>query len=289
MAEPVSATFIGPDLAALTKAILDAVPYAQGMPDKMNVKWVDKKPTEDWREKLLAKDVDGLGVSWKGLEITRDAGMVTAAFPITWKPEAILDAVAAFPFELVKLSATDAWTKLDYKAPSIAGTRLGWAMIVKGDAHERYFASRRWLEYGPFRSIKGAHDTTFVQFCEPEDGEKSIAQAKPGHEWIEAGFIKAKHRFKHDIKGVRTKDDRLLRIVVNDRKVSDAELLDACAARRDDDDIDNIAYVFVDEHEAKANVERLWLRELECRYAGPSGEKRIDESFTPKLERPAWS
>jgi hypothetical protein len=92
---------------------------------------------------------------------------------------------------------------------------------------------------------------------------------------------------------VYTADDGLLRIVVNDRKVTDAELLDACAARRDrrddpDKPIANIAYVFADEAAARAKLERLWLRGLECRALVKGSEQRLDDGYSLAAGRAPW-
>jgi hypothetical protein len=178
---------------------------------------------------------------------------------------------------------------------SAVSTRCSAAGIAfKGASHEHSIVSRRWLEYGPFRTLRGANDTTLAQFHEfNADGPTSLAQAKPGHVWIIDGFLRPKHRYRHDIAGVFTKQDRLLRIVVNGRQVSGDEMRDACAARRDrrndpERPIDNIAYSFVDEAEARAHLDALWLRGLECRVADGRGERRLDDSYTHTITKPSW-
>jgi hypothetical protein len=184
----------------------------------------------------------------------------------------------------------------EYFAPAISGYHalLGWGMIFKGAGHERSVASRRWLEHGPFRTLKGPHDTTLVQFHDlAADGPTSLAQARPAHKWMVAGFLRPKHRYQHDIAGVYTREDRLLRVVVNDRPIDDVELLDACAARRDGRDdparpIGNVAYVFVDGAAATPRLDALWLRELECRVVEGSGERRLDVDHRPSLSKLAW-
>ena len=293
------ATFSSPDMTGLTAALIDAATYARGLPTEMDEKLVPKPPSADWRERMLAIHVDGLAVQWgRGRRISRDPGAVGARFPdVPLDPQQILAFVAPLPFEVAVLPIVqDDWAEQDYFAPAIGADHalLGWGMIFKGAGHERSVVSRRWLEHGPFRTLRGPHDTTLVQFHDlAADGPTSLAQARPGHEWMVAGFLRPKHRYGRDIAGVYTKDDRLLRVVVNDRPVDDQELLDACAARRDgrgdpDRPIRNIAYVFVDAAAAQARLDALWLRELECRLVEAGGERRLDLDHRPCLSRPSW-
>lgn len=292
------ATFSAPDQAKLLEALVNAAPYARGLPRRMRkgFKVLDAAP--DWRQRLL-EDSDGFSVDWgDDARIAHNPDAVAADFPdVALDSSAVLAFVATLPFEVAVLPIVkDYWPENDYYAPAIGADHalLGWGMIFKGAGHERSVVSRRWLEHGPFRTLRGPHDTTLVQFHDlAADGPTSLAQAQPAHEWMVAGFVRPKHRYKHDIAGVYTAEDRLLRVVVNDRDVSDQELLDACAARRDGradpaKPIENVAYVFVDPAAAKAKLEALWLRGLECRVVEPRGERRIDVDYQPRLAKPAW-
>jgi hypothetical protein len=92
----------------------------------------------------------------------------------------------------------------------------------------------------------------------------------PGLDWIAVGFLRPTLLYKHDIGGVYTRSDGLLRILVDARTLTDGELRDACAARRDrasdrDRPIRNIAYVFVDEQAARARLEALSPRAVLAR------------------------
>jgi hypothetical protein len=297
MAETFGATFSAPDLVSLTEALIDAAPYAGGMPAEMFHKLASAPPTADWRRRMLADDVDGLSVAWGPREkITRNPGAVAAGFPsVPLDPKAILDLVAPLPFEVAVMPPVHNWQD-DYFAPAIGADHalLGWGMMFKGAGHDNAVVSRRWLDHGPSRLLRGANDTTFVQFHQLDVEERvSMEQARAGHEWMVAGFIRPKHRYKHDIAGLYTEDDRLLRIVVNDRTVSDVELLDACAARRDrradpDQPIKNVAYVFADQKAAKERLDALWLRELECRAIVKGKEIRLDDSHSVEPKRPRW-
>jgi hypothetical protein len=297
MSETFSATFSGPDLRALSRALLDAAPYAKGRPSQLRVKLNDVEVTDDWRERLLAPVVDGLTVVWgRGQQIGRNPGAVSASFPsVALEPAAVLEAVASLPFELAVVPPVHVWSD-DYFAPAIGADHalLGWAAILKGAGHERHLVSRRWIEHGPWRTVRGPNDTTLVQFHQLEiDESASMTQAQAAHDWFVAGFLRTPHRYKQDVAGVYTADDGLLRVVVNDRKVTDAELLDACAARRDRKDdrdrpIRNVAYVFTDEAAAKANLERLWLRGLECRALVKGNELRLDDRYSLAAGKAPW-
>jgi hypothetical protein len=210
----------------------------------------------------------------------------------------VLEFLAPLPFELAVLRGLqDYWIENDYFSPAIGSDHdlLGWGIVFKGEGHDHSIVSRRWLDHGPFRTLRGPNDTTLAQFHDLDaDGPTSLEQATPAHEWIVAGFLRPKHRYSQDVEGVYTKADGLLRIIVNDREISDEELLDACAARRDGRNdaakpIKNIAYIFVDEKQARANLERLWLRELECRVADGKGERRLDADYKPRIKKPSWA
>lgn len=299
MIKTFGATFSGPDLVALTEAAIDAAPYARGMPAKMRHKMVEIDLMKDWRDRLLGPSVVGLSVSWgRGKSIERNPEAIAAYFPdVAMDPSKILEYVARLPFEVAVLPILrDYWLESEYRAPAIGRDHalLGWGMIFKGAGHERSIVSRRYLEHGPWRVVRGPEDTTLVQFHDlAADDPTSLEQARPAHEYMVAGFMRPDHRFAHDIQGLYSKEDRLLRIVVNDREVSDRELLDACVARRDgkhdkDRPLANIAYVFVDERAARARLDALWLRELECRVADGRGERRLDENHRVAVAKPAW-
>jgi hypothetical protein len=52
--------------------------------------------------------------------------------------------------------------------------------------------------------------------------------------------------------------------------------------------IERIAYVFVDEGDARAHLHELWLRELECWVADDRGKRRLDLDYHPVPSPPAW-
>jgi hypothetical protein len=287
-------------MPALARALLDALPYARTAPVSASEGLVERPVPDDWRERLTARETDELGVEWEGRKrLARSEGAIAIDLPaeVPRDAAAILDFLAPLPFELFVLSIIeDYWPENDYCAPALTADHalLGWGIVFKGAGHERSAVSRRWLEHGPFRVLHGADDTTLVQFHDlGADGPTSLAQARPAHDWIVAGFLRPKHRYKHDIRGVYTRSDGLLRILVDAHSATDGELRDACAARRDrgedrDKPVRNIAYVFIDEQEARGRLDALWLRALECRVADGRGERRLDDRYQPAIAKPGW-
>lgn len=300
MARTLGGTASGPDMPALARALLDALPHARATPVSASEGLVERPVPSDWRERVTAVEAGEIGVEWDGAKrLSRTEGAIAIDLPaeVPRDAAAILGFLAPLPFELFVLSIIeDSWPENDYYAPAISADHalLGWGMVFKGAGHERSVVSRRWLEHGPFRVLRGAEDTTLVQFHDlGVAGPTSLAQARPAHDWIAAGFLRPKHRYKHDIAGVYTRSDGLLRILVDARSATDGELRDACAARRDragdhDKPIRNIAYVFVDEDEARGRLEALWLRGLECRVADGRGERRLDDRYQPAIAKPGW-
>ena len=302
MVRHLGGTVGGPDLTALMAAILDALPYTRRPPVGAIEGLLSRRPLpSDWRERLLTPITEReFGVEWEHHEtLARGEETIMVDFPDRLRdPKSILEFLTRLPFELFVMSiAQDYWPENDYRAPAISGEHalFGWGMAFKGAGHEHSIVSRRWLEHGPFRTLHGANGTTLVQFHDLDaDGPTSLAQAKPGHAWIVEGFLRRRHRYRHSIGGIYTKQDRLLRIVINGREVSPEEMLDACAARRDrrndpEKPIDNVAYIFVDEGEARVHLEALWLRGLECRVADGRGERRLDDAYRPTITKPSWA
>jgi hypothetical protein len=174
---------------------------------------------------------------------------------------------------------------------------LGWACAFRGDGHRR-LVSRRWLEFGPWRLLRGQNDTSFVQFHDPAAPyDAAFAQARPGHERMgisdTGGFIQTGYVYSHRIDGLYNPGERRLRILVHGRQVSELEMLDACAVRfyqalGPKRPVDSIAYVFAVEEEARAHLHQLWLRELECWAIVAGREVRLDADYHPVPARPDW-
>jgi hypothetical protein len=301
-----TASFSGPDLVALTRALLKAAAYARGMPTEMRHKIAPTVPAPDWRERMLARDVNGLTISWgEGYTITRDPTAVTADFPtVPIDPRRVLDFVEGLPFELAVMPPVRTWIDA-YFPPSGGGDHafLGWGLVVRGAGHDNAIVSRRWLSHAPCRLIAGGRDTTLLLFHDlasppPSDpnaiDHATLAQARPAHAWMLGGLLRPKHRYAEPVQGEYTRADGLVRVNVGKRNVSEREMLDACAARRDrrhhpEDPVKNVAFVFSDMAAARAHLDALWLRELECRVVVDGVETRLDERHSVTPARPAWT
>jgi hypothetical protein len=49
-----------------------------------------------------------------------------------------------------------------------------------------------------------------------------------------------------------------------------------------------VAFVFVEEANARRHLHDLWLRGLECRWMSPRGEVRLDHYDAPPPAPPDW-
>lgn len=225
-------------------------------------------------------------------EVARTPATMTATFPLLClRPSYLLELLATMPFEMAVLPPMAPWQD-DYESPLLGldSTTLGWGIVLKGQGHDRWIASRRWLEYGPYRVIYGPYDTTLVQF---HDGTGRLDQVREAHEWIASGLLRPRHLYEHAVKGDYSEYDGLLRVHVKGREVTDRELLDATAARRDRQSdatrpLRNIAYVFDDASQARAHLDALWLRELECHAIVDGKLRRLDDTYFRRVSQPDW-
>jgi hypothetical protein len=164
--------------------------------------------------------------------------------------------------------------------------------------------SRRWLDFGPWRVIRRPNDTTFIQFHDLAltDPAEAYTQAAPGLERMgnspiggHIGFHKER-MIASAGKGLYSPSQRLLEVVVGPgNEVRQGDMLCNCALRLHHKEtqpatgrIERIAYVFVDEGDARAHLHELWLRELECWVADDRGKRRLDLDYHPVPSPPAW-
>jgi len=297
--ERVGGTFSGPDMRKMTRAILNLGPFSDGIPTELARNFSALPIKESWRAHLLESNADGLSASWGDHQrISRDKKAVGVSLPnVRLDPREIMEFFSSIPFEVCVMSPLDGHCWMDnYFAPAISAYHalLGWGAILKGAGHARFMSSRRWIDHGPWRVFRGPEDTTFIQFHELDiEAEASLPQARAAHDWMIRGYLRPDHPFEHDISGIYTAEDKLLRIVVPDREVTDRELHDACVARRngrDDPDkpIENIAYIFMEESAARAHLDMLWLRGLECRTIREGREIRLDEHHSIERKVGWW-
>ncbi len=178
---------------------------------------------------------------------------------------------------------------------------FGWACAFRGAGHDA-LVSRRWLDFGPWRVLRGPGDTTLVQFHElGVDAATALAQAAPGH---------ARMGWSHDgdggmaggygsltITGEYWPAERLFEVHVREpREITSQEINEALAIRRRrrhhehaGSPVERVAYVFASPALAEPHLHALWLRELEV-WAFRDGHKvRLDLDHVPNVPpRPGW-
>ena len=230
-------------------------------------------------------------------------------------PDACGDAPSAIELatvvDLARMSGDDddratakTWIAADYPRTGFGRSTIthGWGCMFRGAGHDR-LASRRWLDFGPWRVLRRPDDTTFIQFHDLAitDPAEAYEQAKAGHArmgisptggyiaWHMQGLLKGAGQ------GLYTASERLLEVVVGPgNTVTQAEMLCNAALRLHhrsaptSTPVERVAYVFVNEPDARAHLHELWLRELECWVVDDKGKRRLDLDYHPVPDPPAW-
>jgi hypothetical protein len=264
----------------------------------------------DWVRDLGGARIDGCAY-WenrrKQVEILPRSDLVVFSLPNAFSTlDEALTIIEPLPFEICALGAVffDEWIKADYERWSFSRSHIdhGWACAFRGAGHDR-LVSRRWLNFGPWRVIRRPNDTTFIQFHDLAitDPTEAYQIAKLGHERMgcseTGGFIQhIQDWMLADVRGLYTARERLLEIVVAPGEaVSQSRMLNACTlrlhhrlTRPSKDPIERIAYIFLDEADARAHLHELWLRELECWLVDGSGKRRLDLDYHPVPNPPEW-
>jgi hypothetical protein len=299
--------FSGPDLEAIFDHLVRSGILGAELPIGITVEGRTRKVSKDWREKVRGKVKTLMEVEWETGRIIFTANRVVVLRVRNYEivPKKILEFASKVPFTIASTGTVHrSWTNGElgekYNAPSFADGHWphGWACFFKGEGHKR-LVSRRWLEFGPWRFLKGANDTSMVEFHDIEaDAKTALAQARIGHQRMgitpEGGFIQTDYVYRHDLKGLYYPEDRKMHIVVNGREVSQQEMLDACASRLyqklgPERPLDDIVYVFVEEEPALAHLFELWVRELECHVFRAGLEVDLEAGSHPQPMPPQWA
>jgi hypothetical protein len=267
---------------------------------------VDKRFTLDWN---VGGDKYAF-VSWVRLQRDRNQIMIKARnWGLAPDEQIVRGALEHVSFAYCAgASASSEWgfsgARIDYSGCDFGDGHvdLGWMCGFKGDGH-RSIVSRRWLEFGPWRLVRGKNDLSFVQFHDLQaDDETALEQARPGHLRMGyssvGGFIPPvftwsvlRDAAKGSIKGVYDASTETLVQVVAGRKVEPLEMLEAAAIKVRqplEKPVRQVAYVFIDEREARAHLHELWLHGLEVRAIINGREIRLDEQHAPKPTPPDW-
>jgi hypothetical protein len=278
---------------------------------------VDEQPMKDvskWVDELLAAKRDGRADwfrewrshrTFKIVNVYARRGSVDFQLPDAFSTvEQALSWIEALPFEACSIGSIypDEWIKMDVEIFGLGHPQgsYGWACAFRGKGHDR-LVSRRWLDFGPWRVVRRPGDLTLVQFHDLDvDAETAAHQATPGHERMGlsrvGGYLRVPYQFSQDVEGLYIAERRTLEIVVPPGdKVEQVRMRDACAVRYQhridppaEERIDQVAYVFVDEADARAHLHELWLRELEVWLVDGEGKRRLDLDYHPTPRKPAW-
>ncbi len=296
---------VGPDHAALLQALHETGAFGTGTPDRVRVngKKLARIP-KDWLRKHAADDMTAV---WGQEEfmISNSFGEIpkvqAARFPRS--AGALVELLSGLPFTVASFASIhEDWyaAGASYEAPSFGGLHFphGLACAFKGEGH-RHLVSRRWLDFGPWRQLRGPDDTTLILFHDlAADSATALAQARPGHQRMgvtdEGGFIADDHRYEAELSGRYYPAERRQKIMAGLRQVPQREMLDACAARLQqkwgaDRPSTHVGFLFLEEQLARRHLHELWLRELEC-WAIIDGkpEVRIDADYQATPAPPAW-
>ena len=296
----------GPSTLETLRALRDTQFFGRGMPTRVLVDDREKKPSANWIEQWAAscrRSTDGVwGDHESSLTLDRDTIVKATLRGATVDASTLLAMLSSLPFELGSFdSVFEEWypTGAAYRAPGFSNMHWphGWACVFKGAGHDR-LVSRRWLDYGPWLVRRGPHDTTLIQFHDLDaDAATAFEQAKPGHDRMgiseNGGFLQKNYVFASEVKGLYLAEQRQLVMVVHGRDVSAREMRDVCAVRKfqamgESKPIDSVAYVFMEESEARAHLHELWLREIEVRTYIGGVETRIDADYRPVTKKPEW-
>jgi hypothetical protein len=275
--------------------------------------WVDDRETKfvsSWIEKYVKNAKRNVWVNWRNpfkhkIVYRKDHILGISIKNLFNDFKEVLIFLSPLPWSVIAIgSINESWfdEEISYNAPGFANLHadLGAGCAFKGEGHNRV-VSRRYLDYGPWHVIRDeANDITLIQFHDLNaDALTALEQAKPGHKLMgdpyEGGFIQRDYQILNDdFSGLYSPTEKMLRFIINDRPITRAELLDACAARLwqllgEDRPIKRVGYVFIIEEEARQNLHELWLRDIECWTYIEGIETRIDQDYTPPLpQKPEW-
>ncbi len=284
-------------------------------PAELSQEWEQREVIGDWVEQLIGVRRDGLAC-WEpsehqiGYHPNSDE-LVSVGVPMeAISLPAALSLIEPLPFELCSFGASffEEWIAADYRRKGFSRSHIsfGWGCAFRGAGHD-HLLSRRWLAFGPWRVIRRVNDTTLVQFHDLDlaDPAEAYEQAKVGHQRMREGFLYHNYAdFMADARGLYLPEQQRLEIVVPPGTTVDAESMYSAAAVRlyfHDHPSEGlqpaegrightktVAYVFLDEGQARAHLHELWLREFECWLVDDKGKRRLDLDYSPVPQPPAW-
>ena len=310
-----TASVSGPDPRGLLVSASEISAFATTPPVRLEVDDDEPPVGPSWVAELNRAKIDACAF-WenkrKQIEIRPKSDLVTLSIPGGFASSVEgIELIEPLPFELIILGSVffDEWIDADYPRWGVGRSTLdhGWGCIFRGAGHDR-LVSRRWLDFGPWRVIRRPNDTTVIQFHDLAitDPAEAYEQARAGHQRMgnspTGGYI-AWHLqglLKNAGKGLYVAESRTLEVVVAPGlAVSQGEMLGNAALRLHHrttqltqpiaQPIEHVAYLFIDEADARAHLHELWLRELQCWAFDAHGVKhRLDLDYHPVPDPPAW-
>ena len=219
-------------------------------------------------------------------------------------PRSVLETLSTVPFTVAQggVPGKDWWRDKNQKlcrSFSDGHGMHGWMAAFSGDDGHARIASRRWLEHGPWRLLRDeTHDVSLVQLYDLHADEQTAwEQYLPAQETLglsaRGPYISRHTKFRHIAPSFYDRAARTSIVLLNDREPTFDELYDAGAIKwlqpYEDTQVDQVAFVFMQEELARRWLPELWLRGLECR-AMIDGRERVlsDEYEHPPHEPPDW-
>jgi hypothetical protein len=306
----ITATLSASDANTLLERVAQMNAFSISSPEMLDLNGEAHAATSNWLDRIRNERLGGCAF-WPNrrmqIVFVPKSDLVVFSIPNGFSTlDEALAIIEPLPFEICALGAVffDEWIKADYKRWGFSRSHIshGWACAFRGAGHDR-LVSRRWLDFGPWRVIRRPNDTTFIQFHDLAitDPDEAYQIAKLGHQRMgcsePGGFIQQIEDWMlADVRGLYAARERLLEIVVAPGEtVSQGRMTNACTlrlhhrlTRPSKDPIERIAYIFLDEADARAHLHELWLRELECWLVDGSGKRRLDLDYHPTPNPPEW-
>lgn len=291
-------TLSGADVDQVAEALIREKVVPAGPPDGKDAGWLAATQQQRIVRALWDDALSVLGLDRKAPTYVQAQN---GAYPLH-DPETLM-LLGRIPFELATIGSTyREWGgAVPYAAPTFSDGHisLGWACGFRGAGHNR-LVSRRWLEHGPWRTIRvEEQDLTWVVFHDlmaPPD--EALLQAQDGWDRIadvnEGGFIHSGYGFSEDLSGVHDPTTGRFKVIVARGPVKSRKMLDMAVARRNprvqaQTPFDKVTFVYLTEEEALADLPRLWRYEHEC-WAIVDGEQvQLGAGYRPEDETPQWA
>jgi hypothetical protein len=307
MVRELKLSFSATDLAALFAAVASEPWFGfEGNPPSWKIDGAEHVLGDDWRSVVpgLAKSSVYASFGERFISLLLDPGnclLVGGPYPLA--AATLCEVMCRLPCTLVAVSWIHREWRDDERRPP--NRNLGEGHYVygpfvgfKGPGHDRLL-SRRWLRHaGPWRLHTAPNDVSLLQLHDlAADASTALAQFIPCQERLgpsDTGGLASldfKRKLKLDVQ--YSGRDRKASIVVAKREVTPREMLEAARLRGsavlgDDAPVDAVAFVYLDEAQARRDLHELWLRGLECWAYLDGVETRLDEAYAPPAAKPGW-